>query len=173
MTDPEARLTRRAALNRLGAAALILPMSVPLAAFRLEDMPLDLKAERKAQLSLPKSKDPLWSLLGQCAVSLDPKTGLYSLKLTPEVRALSGKTQRVSGFTLPLDGQDRTRHFLIGRLTPVCFYHPPGEPNEVIEVMARKAVTWNSKPQAVEGTFTLVNDREMGVFFRLTNAQPV
>ncbi|MFN3229835.1 MAG: DUF3299 domain-containing protein, partial [Asticcacaulis sp.] len=170
MFEHPTRLSRRKALQKLGAAALALPMALPLAAFRLEDMPLDLKAERKAQMSLPKSTDPLWALLSRCPVRQDPKTGLYSLTLTPAVRALAGKKQRVSGFTLPLDGQDRTRHFLIGRLTPVCFYHPPGEPNEVIEVLARKAVTWTSKPQAVEGTFTLVNDREMGVFFRLTDA---
>ncbi len=80
---------------------------------------------------------------------------------------------RAKGFTLPLDGSDQTTHFLIGVNTPVCFYHPPGEPNEVIEVTSKQPVAWNDKLTTVEGTFSLINNGELGVFFRLTNAHQV
>ncbi len=133
----------------------------------------ELCAERQAQVGLPRSSDPLWSLLRQCKVSENRKTGLYAITPTPEVKALAGKTVRTKGFTLPLDGNDRTNHFLIGVNTPVCFYHPPGQPNEVIEVSTLRAIEWTDRITMVEGTFTLINNAEMGVFFRLTNAKLV
>ena len=133
----------------------------------------ELCAERQTQAGLPRSSDPLWSLLRQCKVSENQKTGLYSIVATPAVKALAGKTVRAKGFTLPLDGNDRTNHFLIGINTPVCFYHPPGQPNEVIEVSSKTPIVWNEKMTTVEGTFSLINNGEMGVFFKLTNARQV
>ncbi|WP_343685603.1 hypothetical protein [Asticcacaulis sp.] len=65
------------------------------------------------------------------------------------------------------------KHFLIGINTPVCLFHPPGEPNEVIEVRSLKAVAWNDKPLTIEGQFKLTSNPEMGVFFAMTNAKPV
>ncbi len=133
----------------------------------------ELCGERQAQAALPRSGDPLWQTLRRCAVRYNGKTGLYSLEPTPEVKAMAGKVIRVRGFTLPLDGSDKTAHFLIGINTPVCFYHPPGDPNEVIEVSTDHPIDWTEKPATVEGTFGLMNNGEMGVFFRLTRARVV
>ncbi|CAL4869324.1 hypothetical protein MMA231_03616 (plasmid) [Asticcacaulis sp. MM231] len=134
---------------------------------------VELCAERQSQAGLPRSPDPLWSLLRQCKVSENQKTGMYAIVATPEVKALAGKIVRAKGFTLPLDGNDRTNHFLIGVNTPVCFYHPPGQPNEVIEVISKSPVVWDEKMTTIEGTFSLINNGEMGVFFKLTNARQV
>ena len=133
----------------------------------------ELCAERATQSDLPKSADPLWGLLRQCKVSENFRTGIYSIVATPAVKAMAGKTVRAKGFTLPLDGNDHTSHFLIGINTPVCFYHPPGQPNEVIEVSTRQPIVWDEKMTTVEGTFSLINNGEMGVFFRLINARAV
>lgn len=133
----------------------------------------ELCSERSAQSILPKSADPLWTMLRQCKVSENQKTGMYSIQPTAQVKALAGTTVRAKGFTLPLDGNDKTAHFLIGVNTPVCFYHPPGEPNEVIEVSTKQPITWDEKLTTVEGTFSLMNNGEMGVFFRLTNARQI
>lgn len=133
----------------------------------------ELCAERQAQRNLPQSGDPLWSILRACKVGYDRKTGLYSLQPTPQVKAMVGQVVKVRGFTLPLDGSDKTSHFLIGVNTPVCFYHPPGDPNEVIEVVSDHPITWDDKPATIQGTFSLINNGEMGVFFKMIKARQV
>ena len=133
----------------------------------------ELCAERKAQRGLPQSSDPLWASLRACKVGYNSKTGIYSLAPTPQVRAMVGQTVKVRGFTLPLDGSDRTSHFLIGVNTPVCFYHPPGDPNEVIEVQSDHPITWDEKPVTVQGRFSLIDNGELGVFFKMIGARTV
>ena len=132
-----------------------------------------LMSEREQQASLPHAEDPLWAMLHRCKVSYDKDSGDYSLVPTPEVTALIGKTIRVKGFVVPLDGSDQPKHFLLGVNTPVCFYHPPGEPNEVIEVFADSPVHWSEAPTTVEGRFAQSTSGNLGVFFRLDNARPV
>ena len=129
--------------------------------------------ERRTQRDLPHSADPIWPVLRRCRVALDRQSGVYSLAPTPEVVAMAGRRIRVGGFIVPLDGSDRTRDFLIGVNTPVCFYHPPGDPNEVIEVKALAPVDWTDRPVTVEGTFTLIRNSQAGGFFRLVNARAV
>jgi len=127
--------------------------------------------EIAAQRLLPQVRDELWSKLVKCKLDYDEDKGTYSIHVTPEVKALDGKTITVRGFVLPMDGSDRTRHFLISRNTPVCMYCPPGAPNEVVEVKASKAVPWTDKMVAVTGTLLLVNDQERAVFFKMENAR--
>src|ERR1051325_9006155 len=75
--------------------------------------------ELAAQKLLPKVHDEVWSKLTKCAVDYDDRKGTYSIRLTPEVKALDGKAITLRGFVLPMDGSDHTRHFLISRNTPV------------------------------------------------------
>ncbi len=133
----------------------------------------ELSQERAAQSGMPRSKDPIWPKLRACKVTLNEQTGLYRLTPTPEVKALAGKRLTVRGFVLPLDGLDITRHFLLGVNTPVCLFHPPGEPNEVIEVKSTKPVRWTENQTTIEGDFTLISNTEMGIFFAMSQARPV
>jgi uncharacterized protein len=72
-----------------------------------------------------------------------------------------------------MDGLDMTRHFLLGINTPVCLFHPPGAPNEVIEVHRLKPVRWTETQVTIEGQFALVRSAEMGVFFSMSGARQV
>ncbi|MFM8533005.1 MAG: DUF3299 domain-containing protein [Acidimicrobiia bacterium] len=112
----------------------------------------------------------MWTKLAECAVDEDPKKGTYSITLTPEIRALDGKTITMRGFVLPLDGSDQTKHFLITRNTPVCLYCAPGEANEVVEVRAEREVAWTNKIVSVTGRFKLIDDNENAQFFSIENA---
>ena len=47
---------------------------------------------------------------------------------------------------------------------------PPGEPNEVVEVRADRAVAWTNRIVSVTGHFKLINDQEKALFFRIENA---
>ncbi|MBV8191627.1 MAG: DUF3299 domain-containing protein [Alphaproteobacteria bacterium] len=127
--------------------------------------------ELAAQKLLPTVNDALWTKLTKCAVDYDNDKGTYSIRLTPEVKALDGKTITLRGFVLPMDGSDHTQHFLVSRNTPVCLYCPPGQPNEVVEVEAARAIPWTNKIVSVTGQLRLINDEEKALFFKIEKAE--
>jgi hypothetical protein len=127
--------------------------------------------ELAAQKLLPQVRDELWAKLVKCKLDYDEAKGTYSIHVTPEVKALDGKTITVKGFVLPMDGSDRTSHFLISRNTPVCLYCPPGQPNEVVEVRSKRPMAWTNKIVAVTGKLSLINDGEQALFFRVENGE--
>ncbi|HTT82815.1 MAG TPA: DUF3299 domain-containing protein [Rhizomicrobium sp.] len=123
--------------------------------------------ERALQDTLPKSNDPLWGKFAKCKIGYNNKTGLFSIAVTPEVKAMAGQTVTARGWVLPLDASDHTKHFLLTRRTPVCMFCPPGEPNEVAEVFAPSPVVWTDKLVTVKGTLSFINNGEKGMFFRI------
>ena len=123
--------------------------------------------ERAAQDLLPKSQSPVWLQFLKCKIGYNNHSGLYNIAVTPEVKALAGTSVTVNGFVLPLDGSDHTKHFLLTRNTPVCMFCPPGEPNEVVEVVAPHAIVWTDKIVTVTGPLTLINNGEKGMFFKI------
>lgn len=162
----------------LSLAALVALGVAPASSFNIDNesgpvrgalgQPLD---ESALQKRLPQARDELWRKFVACRLSYNEQTGVYGIELTPEVKALNGKTVTISGFVMPLDGSDRTKHFLLSRNTPVCLYCPPGEPNEVVEVETQNALQWTNKMVAVTGRLRLVNDQERAVFFKMENAR--
>jgi hypothetical protein len=158
-------------------ALVILPLAVATMGFQVQTETLPGNgqpgSERFAQSKLPRSDDPFWSDLAACKVSYDNKTGLYAISLTAKIKALNGKVAKAKGFILPVDGIDETKHFLLTLHTPVCFYCPPGEPNEVIEVVAKRPIPWNDALVTIKGRFELVNDGEAGLFFRMIDAEKI
>ena len=123
--------------------------------------------ERAAQAKLPHAQSPVWTKFLASKVRFDDRSGLYSIALTPDVRALAGKPVTINGFVLPLDASDHTRHFLLTRNTPVCMFCPPGEPNEVVEVVAPHPILWTDKIVTVTGPLSLVNEGDKGIFFKI------
>lgn len=123
--------------------------------------------ERSAQLRLPKSATPLWMTLRKTRIGEDARHGIYTASFPPEVRALDGTRITLSGFMLPMDATQKSKHFLLSRYTPVCFFCPPGEPNEVVEVVSRSGVKVTDGLITLSGRMTLTNNGEKGLFFRL------
>lgn len=126
--------------------------------------------EREAQQGLPQSRAPLWAVLRRTRVDEDDRRGLFTAAFPPEVRALSGRTVTLSGFMLPLDTDARARHFLLSKYTPVCFFCPPGQPNEVVEVTAPRGVAVTDRMLTVTGRLALTHQTDKGLFFRMDGA---
>ena len=137
-----------------------------LSAFSLQ--PLD---ERKAQETLPMSSNPLWQMLRKTKITVDEKKGYFNAAIPKEVKALSGKSITISGYMMPLESKDKFKHFLIAKRTPTCPFCPPGEPNEIIEVWSKKPLAYTEESITVKGIFELMNNRDMGVFFKLKEAE--
>ena len=150
--------------QRLSLLALFLLLS----AFSFQ--PLD---ERKAQEALPMSQSPIWQILGKTKITADDKQGYFNAVIPAAVKALAGKEVTVSGFMMPLESKEKFTHFLLAKRTPTCPFCPPGEPNEIIEVWTGKAVSYTENVITVKGIFALMNNRDMGVFFKLKEAKIV
>jgi len=126
--------------------------------------------ERSIQDTLPKAHDVLWDTLYKTKIKVDAKTGNYSATFPSEVQNLNGQTIKISGFMLPLENSEKFTHFLLSKRTPTCFFCPPGEPNEIIEVYAAKPTEWAEDLVTYEGKFELTKNEEAGIFFKMFNA---
>ncbi|MDO8901971.1 MAG: DUF3299 domain-containing protein [Phenylobacterium sp.] len=129
----------------------------------------ELVSERALQLTLPTADGPQWAKLRKTSVWVDEPTQLFRARHPAEVRALAGKPFKIQGFMLPLEMAERTTRFLISPYTPVCFYHPPAEPNEVIEVWLKRPIRAGYHLVEVEGVLTLTDNGEKGLFFQIHN----
>ena len=128
-------------------------------------------SERKVQATLPQSPAATWRVLATTRITENTNAGTFAAIHPPAVRALVGTNITISGFMLPLDTTPRSRHFMLSRLTPVCFFCPPGGPNEVIEIYSSTPIAITDRLVTVTGRFVLTNDVEKGLFFRINNAQ--
>lgn len=127
----------------------------------------ELASERALQLTLPTADGPQWAKLRKTKVWVDEPTQLFRASHPAEVRALAGKPFKIQGFMLPLEMAERTTRFLISPYTPVCFYHPPAEPNEVIEVWLNRPIRAGYHLVEVEGVLALTDNGEKGLFFQI------
>ncbi len=152
------------------AVTLLILGSVPPAAVAGTGQPA---AERAAQKALPQSQDALWATLKTTRIGEDPKRGRFTATPSAEVRALDGQSLTLSGFMLPLEPKATTSHFLLSKYTPVCAFCPPGQPNEVVEVVTVRPLKASYELIKVTGRFSLQNDGEKGLFFRLDQAAAV
>ena len=150
------------------ALAGILSLNFATAGLALITQPAD---ERARQALMPRSNDPIWSILQKSRISADQQRGLFLADNPPEVVALDGREMTVSGFILALDPSPRFNHFLLTRNTPVCAFCPPGQPNEAIEVYTTRPLRYTGGPVTVKGRFKLENNAEAGLFFRLEVAE--
>lgn len=125
----------------------------------------ELAAERQMQLNLPTADHPMWDVLRNTRVWVDEASQLFRAEHPADVRRLAGQRMTIRGYMLPLQADARTTHFLISPYTPVCFFHPPAEPNEVIEVNLSRPIEAGYHLVEVTGTFRLENNGEQGLFF--------
>lgn len=140
-------------------------------AFSTVDAPGQPKEERKAQDGLPQSKDPMWKVLGKTKIHLDQKEWRYSAEFPEEVKALVGKEVTITGFVLPLEATESFTHFLISKRTPTCSFCAPGEPNEIADVVLDAPMKWDQDAVTVTGVFGLMENSELGLFFKLEKAK--
>jgi hypothetical protein len=154
----------------------IAPLTVLLCGMRTEKIAISAPIgqpsdERAAQSQLPHAPSPIWMKFLTSRVSYNNHNGLYSIAISPEVSQLAGKPITINGFVLPLDASDHTSHFLLTRNTPVCMFCPPGQPNEVVEVISPHPILWTDKIVSVTGPLRLINNGEKGMFFQVAATQ--
>jgi len=154
--------------------ALVTAAWVMLCAFSAQKTPPSLSQpseERKAQDMLPQSHDPIWNALAHCKVHYSETKHTYSIDYTPQVKAMVGKPITVSGFLMPLDPTETSKHYLLSKRTPTCPYCPPGEPNEIVELFTTKPIKWTENMVRFTGTMKFTTNPDLGLFFQLNDSE--
>jgi hypothetical protein len=112
-----------------------------------------------------------WSVL--TAVKTKNQKNRILPVFTLEQLSLHQKTQRVQGFMMPLDPGATQKHFLLSSIPLSCPFCLPGGPESLIEVRTKTPVKYSMEPVVVEGRFLVLNDDDMGLYYRVTDATGV
>ncbi len=123
--------------------------------------------------SIPKLEDlpgvVSWSTLAQVKYSDDLST---PPSFAEEIQALHGQDVKVQGFMLPLESAANQTHFILSVYPPSCFYCLPSGPEGIIEVYSQQSFNFSFEPLLLSGKLSVLTDDEMGIFYRIENAQP-
>ena len=121
---------------------------------------------------LPETKGVVsWKTLARVESTVRGRT--TTLKFSDEILGLDGKAVRVQGFMLPLDTARGQHHFLLSAVPPSCPFCLPAGPDAIVEVVAKKTVGYRFEPIVLAGKFAVLRNDSAGVFYRLTDAEPV
>ena len=116
------------------------------------------------------SKDPGWGVLRAAWVDEDKASGAMVATFPAALRALGGKTFRISGYVTPLEERSQMRHLIITRKDPSCPFCPPTSATEAVEVVLNKPLPAAPVEIAVSGRLELIGTSNAGVFYRLADA---
>jgi len=94
-------------------------------------------------------------------------------QFSPEILGLNRKDVRLYGFIIPLDLGDGQKHFLLSAVPPHCPFCLPAGPDALVEVRAKKPLSYGFEPIVVAGRFAVLKDDPAGVLYRLNDAEAV
>ena len=94
-------------------------------------------------------------------------------QFSKDILGLDRKDVRVYGFVIPLDMGDKQKHFLLSAVPPHCPFCLPAGPDAIVEVHAKKPLTYGFEPIVVAGKFAVLKDDPAGVLYRMTDAEAV
>jgi hypothetical protein len=94
-------------------------------------------------------------------------------QFSKDILGLDRKDVRIYGFIIPLDMGADQKHFLISAVPPHCPFCLPAGPDALVEVHAKKALSYGFEPIVVTGKFAVLKDDPAGVLYRMTDAVAV
>lgn len=112
-----------------------------------------------------------WSLLSAVSTQIENK------KLVPSfpsaVLALNQRKVKVQGFMMPLEAGEKQSHFLLSSVPTTCNFCVPAGAEGLIEVRSTVPVKYTLDPVVVEGLLAVLKDDPYGLYYRVTDAQPI
>ena len=130
-----------------------------------------LAAVSVAAQTLPERKDVVsWKLLAQ--VELVKVKDRYQAQFSSGVAALDAKEVKLQGFMMPLEMGDKQSHFILSQMPQDCAFCMPGGPEQLVEVLSKRPVTYGMEPIVLTGKLAVLKDDPTGVYYRLTDAVP-
>jgi uncharacterized protein len=112
-----------------------------------------------------------WPVLTSVQMKVIDKKAVIGFDAT-QLR-LHQKTQRIQGFMMPLEPGVKQSRFLLTSVPSTCAFCITGGPESMVEVKAKSPIAFTYEPVIVEGTFMVLPDDPMGMYYRLTDAVAV
>jgi hypothetical protein len=155
----------------LGSA--LLALAVPAGAFNNEIPATGLpRAADYSSTLLPEMQGVVsWRTLAQ--VEPVKKGNKMVPQFSKDILGLDRQPVRVYGFIIPLEMGDQQKHFLLSAVPPHCPFCLPAGPDALVEVHAKKALSYSFEPIVVAGRFEVLKDDPAGVLYRMTDAEVV
>ena len=110
-----------------------------------------------------------WQALQRTEVTFTA-TGATLATFPAQVLVLNGTKVRLIGFMVPLESEERQKHFLLTSTPPSCYFHVPGGPAGAVEVFAPAGIRISWDPILLEGTLETLEKSDVGVVYRLKGA---
>ena len=121
---------------------------------------------------LPERKDVVsWKTLAQ--VEIVKQKDRYVPQFSKSVVALDKQDVKVQGFMMPLEMGDKQSHFVLAAMPTTCAFCMPGGPESMVEVKMKTPVKYTFDALVVTGQLTVLKDDPSGIFYRITDAEPV
>lgn len=102
--------------------------------------------------------------------------GEWLIEFGDFVKGLEGKEVKITGFMMPLESSLEQTHFILSML-PLdgCQFCAPGTQAQFLEVKVKgdKGIRYTYDPIEIAGTFELIPDAPMGVYFLIKDAKEV
>jgi hypothetical protein len=110
-----------------------------------------------------------WETLAE--VKLANNENGYTANFSKRVLAMNGQKVKLQGFLLPLDNDEKQKHFILSANPPTCFFCLPGGPESLVEVQCEEGVRFSFDPIVLSGKLEVLEQNEMGLLYRMTAAQ--
>ncbi len=106
-----------------------------------------------------------WKTLGKVTIKYGQP------EFDKDILALNGKDVKLQGFMMPLENDEKQQHFLLSTNAPSCFYCLPAGVEGIVEVYTNQEIPFTYDPIIVKGLLEVVKGTEMGLYYRMKNAQ--
>jgi hypothetical protein len=121
---------------------------------------------------LPERKDVVsWKTLAE--VEIVKQKDRYVPQFSSSVAALDKKNVKLQGFMMPLEMGEKQAHFVLASTPTTCAFCVPGGPESMVEVKMKTPVKYTFDALVVAGKLTVLKDDPSGIFYRITDAEPV
>lgn len=111
-----------------------------------------------------------WRVLS--SVTTRPVKGRLEPVFPDPVKALHNTRVKVQGFMMPLEAGMKQRRFLLSSVPTTCQFCVPAGPEGLVEVLSKEPVKYGIEALVMEGTLHVLQDDDMGLYYRLKDAVP-
>ena len=116
----------------------------------------------------------LWDTLADLSFEVNDE-GDWVTEFGDTVKGLEGKSVKIIGFMMPLENTLEQKHFILSML-PLdgCQFCAPGTQAQFLEVKVKgDGIRYSYDPIEVAGTFELIPEAPMGLYFLIKDAKEV
>ena len=112
-----------------------------------------------------------WIALEESFMALNGREFLYGDSLK-QLQEMEQKTVAIYGYMYPIKMAEKHDHFLLSKQPHICQFHMPSHSGNMVEIIMQDGgIPYRRAPVLLTGTFSIPNDKELGVTFRLEKAE--